>query len=388
MSVAFLAPFGLAALAALALPVLIHLIRRIELRTTPFAALRWISVRARPRRRIRIERPWLLLLRLALLALLALLLARPVVTEMAATSQPWVVVAPGVDRAVAHAAVSGGEWHWLAPGFPTLENAPSSTTIPVSSLLRQLDADLPAATALTVVVPEQLAGLDGERLQVARAVDWRIVPGRMTEGDAVAADATTRIAVRYTPDSQPAVAYLRAAVAAWNIREPGRYQLDAQPVAKPIADTQHWLVWLASTLSAQASDWIARGGVALVANHPAPDAAALWRDVGGGVLARKQTVGRGRLLALPGALDPAALPMLLDADFPDRLRVALQGPPAAPTRANADTVRPLQDTFHGTSRAHSADPARPLDPWLALLIAWLLLLERVVATRSRAKAAS
>src|SRR5690606_3770281 len=77
MSLALLAPLGLFALAALALPILVHLVRRIELHATEFAALRWISARVPPRRRIRFERPWLLLLRLLLVALLALLLARP-----------------------------------------------------------------------------------------------------------------------------------------------------------------------------------------------------------------------------------------------------------------------------------------------------------------------
>lgn len=390
MTFALLAPLGLAALAALALPLLIHLVRRIELRVTPFAALRWISERARPRRRIRVERPWLLLLRLALLASLAVLLARPVMTEITAPTQPWVVVAPGVNRATAHAATtgSGAQWRWLAPGFPTLENAPSSATTPIASLLRQLDADLPAAAALTVVVPDQLTGLDGERLHLAHAIDWRIVPGRMGVGETARSDVPTRFAVRYTPATEPALAFLRAAVAAWNAREPGRYELDAQPVTAPIADDTRWLAWLAPQLPAPASAWIEWGGVALVTNHPAPDAQPLWRDATGDVIARQQTAGRGRVLAMPGELTPAALPILLDADFPDRLRVALQGSPPAPTRADADAVRPQHDISRATSPANARDTARPLDPWLVLLIALLFLIERIVATRSRMETAS
>ena len=78
MSFALLAPVGLAALAACALPILIHLVRRLQLERTEFAALRWIGAESPPRRRIRFERPWLLLVRLLLLVALALLLARPV----------------------------------------------------------------------------------------------------------------------------------------------------------------------------------------------------------------------------------------------------------------------------------------------------------------------
>lgn len=390
MSFALLAPLGLAALAALALPILIHLIRRMELRTTEFAALRWISDRVRPRRRIRVERPWLLLLRLALLALLAVLLASPVMTEVALPTQPWALVVPGVDRAAAQAAVttSGVQWHWLAPGFPTLDNAPSSTAVPVASLLRQLDADLPAAAALTVVVPDQLAGLDGERMQLTHAIDWRVVDGRMP--DSAAAPATPiRFSVRYAPAAEPELAYLRAAVAAWNVREPGRYVLDMEAVSAPIADDARWLAWLAPDLSTQASAWIDRGGVALVVNHAASDAEALWRDASGRVLARQQVVGRGRLIGLPGALDPATLPILLDADFPERLQAALQGAPTPPTRAHAGDVRPLHAAATSkASPARSRDSARPLDLWLALLIALLFLVERSVATRTRAQAAA
>ena len=129
MSFALLAPLGLFALAALALPIVIHLVRRIELRTTDFAALRWISERIRPRRRLRFERPWLLLLRLALLALFALLLARPVVDEPAIAARALVVVAPGSDLSAARSVVSiaDANWRWLAPGFPSIETPAPST---------------------------------------------------------------------------------------------------------------------------------------------------------------------------------------------------------------------------------------------------------------------
>lgn len=386
MSFELLAPFGLAALAALALPVIVHLIRRLELRTTEFAAMRWISGRVRPRRRIRIERPWLLLVRLLLLALLALLLARPAMTGVALPAQPWVVVVPGVDRAAARAAVTASDrqWHWLEPDFPALDNAPSSTPIALASLLRQLDMDVPAATGLTVVVPDHLTGLDGERLRLRHAIDWRVVPGTMQEA-AAPHGSPIRFAVRYTPDAEASVAYLRAAVAAWNVDEPGRYELDAQAVAAPIAADTRWLAWLAPNMSAQASTWIEDGGTALIANHALPDAYALWRDPGDRALAREQTTGRGRVIAVPGALDPAALPLLLDPDFPARLRAALQGRAAPPTRALAQAARPLHADAASAHAARSPDSIHTLDPWLVLLIALVFLLERTVATRARAQ---
>ncbi len=75
MGLSLLFPLGLAALAAWLLPLLIHLARRQESRLTEFAALRWLRAQPRPRQRIRVDEWPLLLLRLLLLALLALLLA-------------------------------------------------------------------------------------------------------------------------------------------------------------------------------------------------------------------------------------------------------------------------------------------------------------------------
>lgn len=388
MSFALLAPLGLVALAALALPLLIHLVRRLELTTTEFAALRWVAERVRPRRRLRFERPWLLLLRLALLALLALLLARPVLLAPAAPTRPWVVVAPGVERGAAHAAVSAADadWRWLAPGFPRLDEALSSDQVPVSSLLRELDADVSAATTLTVVVPQELAGLDGERPRLAHALDWRVVPGRTQGSDLVASATPVRLAVRYAADTEATLVYLRAAVAAWNLREPHRYELDAEPASAAIPADASWLVWLAPSTPALAQ-WIERGGIALVAGDADADGEPIWRDGQGRVLARRQVSGQGQRIALGGAFAPSGLPIVLDVDFPDRLLAAFAGAPRAPTRAPAAAARPLHDAGAASAEARSLAAAQPLDAWLALLIAGLFLLERAMATRSRTQAA-
>src|SRR6187431_2425991 len=70
-------PAGLLALVALAVPLLLHLRRATEARRVEFAALRWLSPRQRPRRRLRVREWLLLLLRLLLAALVALLFAGP-----------------------------------------------------------------------------------------------------------------------------------------------------------------------------------------------------------------------------------------------------------------------------------------------------------------------
>jgi len=381
---ALLAPLGLAALVALALPIVIHLVRRIELTTTEFAALRWISERIRPRRRLRFERPWLLLLRLSLLALFALLLARPILNEPSIAKAAWVVVAPGSELGAARAAVSieNADWHWLAPGFPAIESPAPSASVPIASLLREIDADLPSGTTLSVVVPEETAGLDGERPLLSHEVDWHVVSGRMVADAASQSHEPIGLAVRYAPSAEPMLKYLRAAITALDAQGSTRFALDAQPQDSALGGSARELVWLGSELPPAIKSWIEAGGTALVDNQPRATGAPIWRDADGDVLARAQPLGIGRLVTLSAAFSPQTLPALLDADFPQRLFDLLQGPSPAPTRAPASALRPK----HGDSTTTSAmrTSAKPLDPWLVLLIASLFLIERVVATRARA----
>jgi hypothetical protein len=384
MSFALLAPLGLAALAALVVPVVIHLVRRLELRTTEFAALRWISERIRPRRRLRFERPWLLLLRLALLALLALLLARPVLTQPPGVQASRVLVAPGSDLAAARAAVSSGhsDWRWLAPGFPSIETPAPTTGIPVASLLREADAALPAGATLAVVVPDQVSGLDGERPVLAHAVDWHVVQGRMALNDTAPPSGKIDIAVRYAPSAAASLKYLEAAIAALNATGTRAYALDAQAQSAPIPASANALVWLGAQPTPSVTAWIEAGGTAIVDNQPHAGGAPVWRDAEGDVIARVAPSGRGRIVALASTLSPHDLPALLDADFPTHLRDLLEGAAHPPTRAPAEALQPRTGA---AALELAATPAstKPLDAWLALAIAMLVLAERIVATRAR-----
>ncbi|WP_146907065.1 BatA domain-containing protein [Arenimonas daejeonensis] len=116
MSLGLLFPLGLAALAALLLPLLVHLVRREEQRPTDFAALRWLTARLKPRAKLRFEDLLLLALRLLLVAAMALLLARPVLYGGTGDA-PWLLVAPGADPAAAPSLPENTERRWLAPGF-------------------------------------------------------------------------------------------------------------------------------------------------------------------------------------------------------------------------------------------------------------------------------
>ncbi len=77
MSIGFLNTLMLLGLAGAALPVLVHLLSRRKYDVVPWGAMQFLELGRRTRRRIRLEEALLLLLRIGLICLLALALARP-----------------------------------------------------------------------------------------------------------------------------------------------------------------------------------------------------------------------------------------------------------------------------------------------------------------------
>jgi hypothetical protein len=408
MNVLLLLPIGLAAFAALLLPLLIHLARRSEQRVVPFAALRWLRALPQPRRKFRLDEWLLLLLRILLLAALALLFAQPVLFGRADTAAR-VALAPGVDSVAARAlpGTSQARWLRLAPGFPAIardgsqaqvDPSAASTGATLPSLLRELDAQLPKGAPLTVVVPQTLNDADAQRPVLSRKVDWRVLPPSTTPAVPTAARVpamTPALQVRFAPERADAVRYLRASGVAWALEDqpqaadgstastsPPASRVSTAALSAPLDASVSRLAWLAAgPVPAAVQQWVEHGGQLLLdsaAQWPgfARDAAVDWSDDNGPLL-RTQRVGRGRVLQLQRPLLPAAMPALLEADFPQRLRDAFEVAPAAPTRVAAIDYAP-------TLGAHAwPERPQPLAPWLAWLIAALFLLERWLASGPR-----
>lgn len=382
-----LLPAALAALAALLLPLLIHLARREDERPVVFAALRWLAPRARPRRRLRFEDRRLLAVRLLLIVLIALLLARPVLPH-GETAGTWVVALPGLGaEALAADAPPDAERRWLAPGFPAIEDgrAAPPTRAPATSLLRELDMQMPAGAALVVLVPSRLDGVDAERPRLSRPVDWRVVEAPTAaagagSGDSAAAPPPRLRIVAPGPDA--GARYLQAVEAAWRsqdaaVRPSGKAGIHPEPT-EPL-EVRAWLA--AGPLPADASAWVAAGGTALLAHHtrlPALEGApVLWRDDDGRPLLRGTPLGAGRALQWTRPLRPDAMPGLLDAGFPQRLHEVLL-PPPVPGRVAAAGHAPLHAEGRAWPRAQ-----RSLAPWLALVIGLVFVLERWLASAPR-----
>ena len=386
MSLGLLAPLGLAALAALLLPLLVHLARREEQVPTDFAALRWLTAKFRPRQRLRFEEILLLALRLLLLAALALLLAQPVLFGGRGDAA-WLVVLPGADVAQAPALPEGTQRRWLAPGFPALDAPMPAPPVATGSLLRQLDAELPAATPVTVLVTAIFDGADGARPQLSRTVDWRVSNGGPTPSIDAPRPAFS-LAIRHAPDREAALPFLRAATAAWQAKDDTSAataessEADIAGLDADLPEPTRPLAWLApGDLPAPVLAWIEAGGTALMdsqATWPMAEAGTVvWRDEAGLALASAAALGRGRVVQLAQPLSPAALPALLQPDFPQRLRALLEPTPAAPTRASAEAYTPL------TGGPSFPETPRELSSWLLWLVAALFALERWVASGRR-----
>lgn len=375
MTPALLLPGALAALLALVIPLVIHIARRSEQVPTDFAALRWLRQKPKPRSRLRFDEWALLLLRLMLLALVALWLAHPVLFG-AGDRTPVVAMVPGVDPT--RAPTGDVQTVWLAPGFPPIDQPSPTGTLPVASLIRQLDADIPAGVPLTIITPQVIEGADADRLRLSRKLDWRIVPGVMPAPRTLPV-IVPLLSIRHDDQHRGGVRYPRAAALAW--QPAGRAAtIDIGSLDAPLPDQRHLLIWLGGgTMPDRLNRWIAQGGTALVASDMQAPAdkprALLWHDPLGVPLVEAMPVGRGRLLRFTRPLTPAMMPALLEADFPAHLRAVLTPPQPAPTRVEAADYAPLIG-----ARAYD-QPPQDMRPWLAMLIAALLIAERWLATR-------
>lgn len=387
MNVGLLLPAGLLALVALALPIALHLVRQSEQRRVEFAALRWLSVRARPRRRPRLDEWLLLLLRLLMVALIALWLAQPVWFG-ATDTRPWLLVHPAIDPSLATPLSGADEQRrWLAPGFPAIAQPPPASTASIGSLLRELDATLPAQAAMRVLVPAQFDATDAERPALRRRVEWIAIPAT-TAFDRGTPGRVERMLVHADPAHREALPYLRAAATAWAAGSPASMQAQSlrEIAAGHVpATTDTHLIWLAdAAVPASTVAWVRAGGVALLARDTKADgidwgdAAVAWRGDDGTPLAQRVTAGSGAWVRLLAPLNAQSLPALLEPRFPLALHDLLQAAPGNATRTTAEGYAPVGDAGIAFVRA-----PRSLDTWLAWLIVLLFGIERWLAASPR-----
>jgi len=210
-------PSALLALLGLLVPLAIHLWNRRPGREVAVGSLRWLAAGANRRlRNLRLEQVWLLLLRAALLAVLAGALAGPQWRQPRAAGRGQVLVSPALADGRRLAAVRpaldslrrrGYALRWLAAGLPAITPAEwhaDSLGRPagLASLLNsdnlyfarmQQAADSFPGQPLYAVTPAALRGFLGPHPALPAGLTWQTIPARA---------ATTWLqAAAATPDS-------------------------------------------------------------------------------------------------------------------------------------------------------------------------------------------
>lgn len=194
----FANPAALLALLGLLVPLAIHLWNRRPGRVVPVGALRWLTAGANRRmRRLHLTQWPLLLLRLVLVAVLALLLAAPrwqlpprpgrtqvLVSPEALGTPAWPLLRPTVDSLRRR----GAELRAFAPGFPLLPD--SLAAKPARPAARVASSDNPfwlwplaAAAAdsfpgqpLHLFTPASLTHFGGSRPALPPRLSWQLLP--------------------------------------------------------------------------------------------------------------------------------------------------------------------------------------------------------------------
>lgn len=232
-------PFALVGLAALALPLAVHLLHRGRSRRIPLATARFLGAPRPPSwRRLALRDPWLLAARVAVVVLATLVLAEAFVQRAPrGGAEHWLLVSPRLDGGQASNAASGeapaagfAREVWLAPGFPALD-APRPLAANVASLVAEADANAPPGVTLHVAVAADAADIAPRRPALSERVRVQTLPATI-EPSSFALPARIGVTHDGSQEAAAAAAWLGDIVARW--RGAGvPIRVDAAPAGNP-----------------------------------------------------------------------------------------------------------------------------------------------------------
>lgn len=377
--IAFAAPVWLAALGALAVPLAIHLWSHRARRPIRVGSIRLLSgIPPAARRAVRLRDPWLLALRLALLAALALSLADPYWARRGPRARTWALLSTEAlaDRTLIDSLRgAGAELRLLEDGSRQMADGRDDGRWQMAdgrmrnywSLLAEADRLAPPGTRFLVAAPLVIDRFRGTRPAISAPVTWREVPAVAARVAPAAAAPPRRVVIladaAHRDDARYVEAAIRAAAQATGLAADVTRGSPAD--AGALAPRADWIVWLAATGAPPAA--------------PGP-AAPVWSDANGAPLlsvARDDHVLVFRLNA------PITPERALGPEFIAAMAALWVGPVPGPA-AIAPRITPAQ----ATPAAAAAPPPRttpagavPLAAPLWALAALALAVDRWLAFR-------
>jgi len=387
----FLAPFWLAALASLAVPLALHLWSRRTGRAVRVGSIRLLSGSPPPMvRRPHLYDPWLLALRCALLAALVLALARPYWAPHGQTAPPpWALVATDVvDRA----------------GLVDSLDRAGRTVRPLDPRdlwlsLAIADQAAPPGTQFEVFAAPLLSGTRGTRPQLRSPVVWHPRAAAQEPASPAAPRSRGRIVVVFADaDRSDDARYVAAAVQAAGMVSgiPAIVTIRAAAASVAVVGSTDWIVWLSEQPLPEVVERRLQAGATVItdlgrAQRPltraafGPDHAPVWTDATGEPLLTVTREGSGLRYRFHRRFAPSSSSLVLDPRFPEAMARLWIGSDS--TRIQRDDrpialsqVAPAYDPRVGSGGA--ATGARSLFLPLWLIAVALFLVERRIAMGS------
>ena len=407
-----LSPVWLAGLGALAVPVALHLWSRRGGHPVRVGSIRLLAGSPPATRRSwTVQEPWLLALRCAVLAAIALALAGPYWTSTGVGGRTLALVARDVrDRdalvdSLHRAGVPVSLLDSAASGIPNLWTA-----------LRRADRLAARGTRLVVFAPDLLRYFRGERPALRSQVEWHTRAAAASAAPAQAPPQARIVAVFADAARLDDARYVRAAFEAAGSATGIAAIVSLRPAnAAALAGTADWLVWLSDraipdSLLAQVQRGavlLSDAGVAAAPRHhsrivtgsqpsdawltSAPSGtgetvgAPVWADGTGSPLLTITREGRGIHYRFHSRFSPGWGDFVLRPAFPlamTRLWSATDSNRSTPDdrRITVRQILPAQESGAGAS---PQAPRRPLFLGLWALAAVLFLAERWMSRRPR-----